>query len=89
MTEGGTLYQLRTLINRRNITADPSKNVEACEDFIETVLHAHILCATMESFGMTSINDAPQGSTLFPEYVHGKKATGYIASSTSHCRVIC
>ena len=55
MTEGGRLYQLRTLINRRNITADPSKNVDACEDFIESVLHAHILCAAMESFGMTSI----------------------------------
>ena len=47
MTEGGTLYQLRTLTNQRNITADPSKNVDACEDFIETDLHAHILCAAM------------------------------------------
>ena len=67
MTEGGTLYQLRTLTNQRNITADPSKNVDACVDFIEIVQHAHILCATMERFGMTSINDTPQGSTLFPE----------------------
>ena len=67
MTESGTLYQLRTLINRRNITTEPSKNVDAFEDFIETLLHAHILCAAMESFGMTSINDIPQGSTLFPE----------------------
>ena len=61
------MYQLRTLINRRNITADPSKNVDACEDFIETVLHAYILCAAKESFEMASIDDTPQGSSLFPE----------------------
>ena len=67
LTEGGTLYQLHTLINRRNITADPSKNVDACEDFIETVLHAYILSAAMESFEMASIDDTLQGSTLFPE----------------------
>ena len=28
-----TLYQMRNLINRRNVVNDPTKNVAACEEF--------------------------------------------------------
>ena len=39
--EGGTLYQLRNLINRRNVICDPKKDMNSCEDFFELVTKAH------------------------------------------------
>ena len=43
--DGGTLYQLRNLINRRNVVGDPKKDMNACEDFFELVTKAHVLAA--------------------------------------------
>ena len=45
--ERGTLCQLRNLINRRNVTKKPKKNVNAAEDFLEVVTTGHILTAVM------------------------------------------
>ena len=55
----GTLYQLRNLINRRNVVKDTKKNVAACEDFILLLIEAHILAAAMTLFGMESLEDTP------------------------------
>ena len=57
--DGGTLYQLRNIVNRRNVGQDCSKNVNACEDFFTTVTEAHILAAAMEVFQMDSLEDRP------------------------------
>ena len=57
--EEGTLYQLRNLINRRNVVQDPSKDFNACEDFFLLVLSAHILSAGMKEFGMSNIRSVP------------------------------
>ena len=54
----GTMYQLRNLINWRNVIKD-SKNVAACEDFILLLAEAHILAAAMTLFGMESLEDTP------------------------------
>ena len=64
--DGGSLYQLRNLINRRNVVKDPTNNVAACEDFFLHVVEAHILSACMTVFGMSSVDDTPS-SHLFPE----------------------
>ena len=32
--DGGTLYQLRNSINRRNVVSSPDNDVNACEDFL-------------------------------------------------------
>ena len=64
--EGGTLYQLRNLINRRNVAKKPKKDVAACEDFFELVVEAHIVTAAMKVFNMSSVNDTPS-SQHFPE----------------------
>lgn len=53
--DSGTLYQLCNLINRRKIHKDPSKDVNASEDFILTVVEGHILSAVMQVFEMTSL----------------------------------
>ena len=51
----GTLNQLRNVINRRNISKDPSSNVNASEDFLEVVTSAHIVAAAMEVVGVTKL----------------------------------
>ena len=40
--DGGTMYQLRSLVNRRNVVGDPKDNEAACEDFMFTITDAHI-----------------------------------------------
>ena len=52
MGEGGTLCQLRFLINRTNVPSVPSKphNVNAAEEFFETVVLSHFIAATLHHF---------------------------------------
>lgn len=64
--DGGTLYQMQNLINRRNVVSDPSNNVNTCEDFLELVVTAHVLAAFMMILGMKCLSDDPT-SVLFPE----------------------
>ena len=63
--EGGTLYQLRNLINRRNVVCNPKNDMNSCEDFFELVTTAHIIVAAMKIFGMSKIDDKPD-ETLLP-----------------------
>ena len=49
------LNQLRNVINRRNVSKDPSSNVNASEDFLEAVTSAHIVAAAMEVLGVTKL----------------------------------
>ena len=64
--DSGTLYQLRNLINRRNVVSIPKNNVAACEEFFLLVVEAHILAAAMSVFSMTNLSDAPS-KTFFPD----------------------
>ena len=64
--DGGTLYQLRNLINRRNVVSDVTKNVSACEEFFDLVVESHILSAAMTLFNMKSVDAEPQNPTYFP-----------------------
>ena len=65
-TDIGTLFQLRNLINRRNVVVTPKNDVAACEDFFLTVVEAHIISAAMELFEMAKMDDVPS-FTHFPE----------------------
>ena len=58
--ERGTMYQLRTLINRTNVPSDPQNNMNAAEDFMALLLHAHVVAAaeTIADFNpMESVTD--------------------------------
>ena len=57
--DGGTLYQLRNLINRHNDIKKPMDNLDGCEDFIVLVTEAHILSAAMTLFSMENLEDRP------------------------------
>ena len=57
--ERGTLYQIRNLINRRNVTSKPKSDVNAAEDFLEIVVVGYIIAAIMAYLSMTSLEDVP------------------------------
>lgn len=62
--ERGTLYQLRNLINRRNVTKTVKSDMNACEDFFEVVVTGHIIASAMELLGMSSIDDVPSSTII-------------------------
>ena len=64
--ERGTLYQLRNLINRRNVKKEVKSDVNATEDFIEIVVTGYIISAVLSYLGMSCINDVPSDSILSP-----------------------
>ena len=55
----GTLYQLRNLISRSNVTTKPVKDFNSCNDFFNLVVTCHVLVAAMKLFSMKSLADIP------------------------------
>ena len=55
-----TLYQLRNLINRRNVQRDPKNDVNAAEDFLELVTDAHIIHAASIELGSEDGETLPE-----------------------------
>eukprot|EP00731_Ephydatia_muelleri_P025442 Em0017g525a len=49
------LFQLRNLINRRNVVSDVSKDTAACEEFMELITVAHILSAAVHITGVPDL----------------------------------
>lgn len=64
--EKGTLYQIRNLLNRKNVRKSPKRDVNAAEDFLEVVITGHILAAVMTYLGMSSLHDSPSSSMISP-----------------------
>ena len=64
--DGGTLYQLRNLINKKKVVKDVTKDVAECEEFFDLVVEAHIVSAAMTIFDMKSIDDQAHNATFFP-----------------------
>ena len=54
--EGGTLYQLRNVINRRNVATDVSSNYHNASSFIDIVGDSHIIAAALEFFRMEKVD---------------------------------
>ena len=48
VSDKGTLYQLKQVVNRTSFGKEPKHNMKATEDFIEVVLYSHILAAAKE-----------------------------------------
>lgn len=53
-----TLYQLRTLIDRRNVVRDPKKDLHACQSFLSVVLEAMILAVFTTTCNIESLESA-------------------------------
>lgn len=55
----GTMYQLRNLIGRSNVSADPVHKFNESDDFFKLLIKCHILVAAMEEFKMKALDDTP------------------------------
>lgn len=55
----GSLYQLRSLINRRNVKASAEKDYNASDDFLNAVIKSHIVAAAMKYLNMSTKDDNP------------------------------
>ena len=64
----GTMYQLRNLINRRNVRNKPDKDVNACEDFFLSFVRSHIIAAAISLFGMESHDSRPDENIFPPDH---------------------
>ncbi len=65
----GTLWQLRCLIRRHNVSTDVSKEMNALDDFFHSVGKAHILAAALSFFDMDATNEQPKRNAWPPEIV--------------------
>ena len=57
--EHGTLFQLRNMIGRINVSADPIRRFNECEDFFKLIINCFLLVAAMKFLKMTSLSDVP------------------------------
>ena len=48
--DGGTLHQLKNLVNRKNLPKKPKNDMNACEDFFQLVGIAHVAAAAIEMY---------------------------------------
>ena len=62
--EHGTLYQLRNLINRNDVSKIPKGNFNSCEDFLQIVVTAHILSAACEILDLSNLDDQPSADII-------------------------
>ena len=62
----GTLAYFRSRLNRIAVTKDPKKDVNACVDFINTVVKGHFVACACEVLNISSIDEPP----VFPPGIH-------------------
>ena len=66
MGDHGTLYQLRNKLNRTNVIEKPKNDVNACEDFLETITSGLIVTSALTTLKLASTDDTP-GTDVLPE----------------------
>ena len=64
--EGGTLLQLRNLINQHNISSDISGKFNAAIDLFELIVTGYILAAAMHYFQLSSLKGTPTKNVISP-----------------------
>ena len=64
--ERGTLYQLRNLINRRNVVKNVKTDMNACEDLFELIVTGHIVTCAMEFLSMSTPDESPSLFGVLP-----------------------
>ena len=58
--EGGTLFQLRNLINRRNVVTKVKMDMNVTEDFFEVITTGHVVAVSLHTCGMINLEDTPR-----------------------------
>ena len=57
--EAGTLFHIRNTIGRSNVSVDPIRKFNECDDFFKLVITCHVLVAAMKSLHMKTLQDTP------------------------------
>ncbi len=65
-TNAGTLWNLRCLIKRNNVSKNVSQQMNQLEDFLHSVAKAHVMAAALLYFGMESKDSKPSKNTWHP-----------------------
>ena len=65
--ERGTIYQLRNLINWRNVTKQAKSNVNANKEFLEVCVTAYLMVAVLDFLGMAELNSLPLSTAISPD----------------------
>ena len=86
-SDHGTLYQIRNLIQRRNVGKKPKKDFNAHDSFFNLVTTSHILAAATEVLGMDNLDDTPC-ELLVPKDVHTLPKSDRSAILDHICHVI-
>ena len=86
-SDHGTLYQIRNLIQRRNVGKKPKKDFNAHDSFFNLVTTSHILAAAIEVLGMDDLDDTPC-ELLVPKDVHTLPKSDRSAILDHICHVI-
>ena len=64
-SDKGTLFQLRNIINHQNVTTMPKNSFDACEDFLNTAVDAHIYCCSaLQKLKITAVSDDERSDVL-------------------------
>ena len=56
----GTLYQLKNLIDRRNVKTHPKEDFRACDNFFVLVVRGHVLAAAKQVLEINTLSDIPK-----------------------------
>lgn len=62
----GTLYSARNFLKAHNVSSDPFKNVNGCTDLLQNYTDVLIISATLEFFGMDSVESEPTKNKFDP-----------------------
>ena len=82
-TDKGSLYQLKNLINQTSVPSDPQNNMNAAEDFLLLVLHAHIVAAANILQSINTTNDVKElASAVVTNYVRLPRVDGKDAETS-------
>ena len=71
-------------MNRIAITKDPKKNVNACIDFINTVVKGHYVACACEVLGISSVDEPP----VFPPGIHKASDAQKLSFVTQIARLV-
>ena len=74
-TDGGTLYQLKCLINRKNVCEKVTKDYHADASFVDLVLDCHVVSAAMTYFNLDSVDGKPDNAPDRIEIMSKEKKT--------------
>jgi len=76
-SERGTLYQLKNLLHRTRVPANPGDNVKAAEDLLLVVLHGHVIAAANAILSGAKANDVMELSkSIVEHFVHFNLPSG-------------